>query len=76
VSDWPAWDGKLVAEEVVTLAVQVNGKVRSQIVVAADISEDDAIKAAKTDGKIVPHIEGKTIKKAIYVPGRLVSLVV
>ncbi len=76
VSNWPLWDKKLVAEEVITLAVQVNGKVRSEIVVAADTTKEDAIAAAKQDEKIVPYIEGKKIKKAIYVPGRLVSLVI
>jgi leucyl-tRNA synthetase len=76
VSNWPLWDEKLVTEEVITLAVQVNGKVRSEIVVETDISEADAIEAAKNDEKVAPHLEGKTIKKAIYVPGRLVSLVV
>jgi leucyl-tRNA synthetase len=73
---WPVWDEKLVTEEVITLAVQINGKVRSEIVVEAGISAQDAIAAAKADAKIAPQIEGKDIKKEIYVPGRLVSLVV
>lgn len=76
VSAWPAWDEKLVAEEVITLAVQINGKVRSEIVVPTDISEAEAIEAAKKDVKVAPHLEGKTIKKQIYVSGRLVSLVI
>jgi len=76
ISSWPVWDDKLVTEEIVTLAVQINGKVRSQIVVSTDITEKDAIQTALSDEKIVPHIEGKTVKKSIYVPGRLVSLVV
>jgi leucyl-tRNA synthetase len=76
VSNWPLWDEELVKEEMVTLAVQINGKVRSEIIVEADIDEKSAIEAAKTDDKIALQITGKTIKKAIYVPGRLVSLVV
>jgi leucyl-tRNA synthetase len=76
VSNWPVWNEELVAEEVITLAVQVNGKVRSEIVVEADISEADAIAVAKADEKIAAHLDGRQIKKAIYVPGRLVSLVV
>jgi leucyl-tRNA synthetase len=76
MTNWPLWDEKLVKEDVITLAVQVNGRVRSEIVVEADISEDGAIRAAKSDSRIVPHIEGKTIKKEIYIPGRLVSLVI
>jgi leucyl-tRNA synthetase len=75
ISNWPQWDEKLVAEEVITLAVQVNGKVRSEIVAPTDISEVEAIEAAKADEKIAPLIEGKKLKKQIYVPGRLVSLV-
>jgi leucyl-tRNA synthetase len=76
ISNWPAWDSNLVTEEVITLAIQINGKVRSEIVVPSDISEAQAIEAAKTDEKITPYLEGKEIKKQIYVPGRLVSLVV
>jgi leucyl-tRNA synthetase len=76
ISAWPQWDEKLVTEDIITLAVQVNGKVRSEIVVSADISEAEAIKAAKEDEKIAVQLAGKQIKKAIYVPGRLVSLVV
>ena len=76
VTDWPAWDDNLVAEEFVTLAVQINGKVRSEILVNIDISEAEAIAAAKTDEKVASLIKGKDIKKEIYVPGRLVSLVV
>lgn len=76
ISPWPAWDDKLVSEEVITLAVQINGKVRSEIVVSADISEQDAIDTATQDEKITTYLKGKKIKKALYVPGRLVSLVV
>jgi len=76
ISSWPGWDDKLVAEEIITLAIQINGKVRAEIVVAADVTADDAIAAAKADEKIAAQISGKDIKKEIYVPGRLVSLVV
>ena len=76
VSKWPAWDEALITEEMITLAVQVNGRIRAEIDVAADISEEDAIDAAKKDDKIAELLKGKTIKKTIYVPGRLVSLVI
>jgi leucyl-tRNA synthetase len=76
ISRWPKWDENLVAEEFITIAIQVNGKVRSEVVVNTDISEEDAIAAAKTDEKVAPLIKGKPIKKEIYVPGRLVSLVI
>lgn len=76
LSAWPKWDEELVKEELVTLAVQINGKVRGEIMVEADTTEDKALEAAKADEKIAAQIEGKSIKRVIYVPGRLVSLVV
>jgi leucyl-tRNA synthetase len=76
ISAWPTWDEELVKEDIITLAVQVNGKVRAEILVTAGISEEDAIETAKKDEKIAAYIKGKHIKKAIYVSGRLVSLVV
>jgi leucyl-tRNA synthetase len=76
ISSWPEWDEGLVKDDMVTLAVQINGKVRAEIWVSADISEDDAINEAKNHEKIAENINGKEIKKAIYIPGRLVSLVV
>ncbi len=71
---WPVWDEKLVIEEKVTIAIQINGKVRGEVEVAADITEAEAIEAAKQTA--AKYLAGKQIKKAIYVPGRLVSLVV
>jgi leucyl-tRNA synthetase len=76
ISRWPDWDEELVKEELVTLAVQVNGKVRGEILVSTDISDEEAIGAAKADEKVAEYIKGKHLKKAIYVRGRLVSLVV
>jgi leucyl-tRNA synthetase len=76
ISRWPEWDEELVKEDLITLAVQINGKVRAEILVSADVSEDDAINEAKNHEKVAEHIKGKDIKKTIYVPGRLVSLVI
>ena len=76
ISRWPAWDESLIAEEIITLAIQINGKVRSEINTPADITEKDAIEAAKKDEKIAQLLSGKSVKKAIYVPGRIVSLVI
>jgi leucyl-tRNA synthetase len=73
---WPRWDEDLIKEEMITLAIQINGKVRGEITVAADIANEEAITKAKSDTKIAEYLSGKEIKKAIYVPGRLVSLVV
>jgi leucyl-tRNA synthetase len=73
---WPLWDELLIKQETVTLAIQINGKVRAEIEVPADISEAKAIELAKTSDKVISHLDGKELKKAIYVPGRLVSLVI
>ena len=73
---WPAFDADLAAEEVITLVVQINGKVRTRIEVPADITEEAARETALADGNIQRHIEDKKIRKVIYVPGRLVNIVV
>jgi leucyl-tRNA synthetase len=72
---WPEWDEALATEEVVTLVVQVNGKVRARIEVSADIKEEAAREAALADENVRHHIDGKEIRKVIYVPGRLVNIV-
>ena len=76
VSAWPDWSEELVKEDLITIAVQVNGKVRAELLLPADVSEEEVIKAAQEDEKVAGYLEGKKIKRAIYVPGRLVSLVV
>ncbi len=73
---WPEYDEAKLAVATITLAVQVMGKMRGTIEVAADVSKEDAIAAAKADEKIATHLAGKTIRREIYVPGRLVNLVV
>ncbi len=72
---WPQFDPDLAAEEVITLVVQVNGKVRARLEVPADITEEAAREAALSDANIQRHVAGKEIRKVIYVPGRLVNVV-
>ncbi|MGB4758653.1 MAG: leucine--tRNA ligase [Candidatus Saccharimonadales bacterium] len=76
VSEWPIYDEKYLAEDSITLAVQVNGKVRTEITVASDTSEDAIKHAALEQERIKELLAGKEPKKVIYVPGRLVSVVV
>lgn len=76
LSQWPVWDEELIKERLITLAVQINGKVRAEVLVDIDISEEAAIETAKNDDKVAKILEGKKIKKTVYVPGRLVSLVI
>ena len=73
---WPEFDPDMIAEEVITLVVQINGKVRARIEAPADIAEEAAREAALSNGNIQRHIAGKEIRKIIYVPGRLVNIVV
>jgi leucyl-tRNA synthetase len=73
---WPAYDEAKLTADTITLAVQVSGKLRGTIDVPVNIAEADAIAAAKADEKIAQFLEGKTLRREIYVPGRLVNLVV
>ena len=75
-AQWPAFDEAKCVDSTVEIAVQVNGKVRAKLVVPANISKDDAIAAAKADEVVAKLVEGKTICKEIYVPGKLVNIAV
>jgi len=72
---WPTWDDSYLVEDTITIAVQVNGKVRGDVTVAADASEDD-IKAVALAHENVARFVTSEPKKIIYVRGRLVSVVV
>jgi leucyl-tRNA synthetase len=73
---WPAHDEAKLARDVMMIAVQVGGKLRGQIEVAPDAAEAAILAAAQADAKVQSFLAGKSIKKAIYVKGRLVNLVV
>ena len=73
---WPAYDPELLIEDEIELPVQVNGKLRDKIVVKKDATQADIEAIAKAAPKIAEAIVGKTIKKLIVVPGRLVNIVV
>jgi leucyl-tRNA synthetase len=72
----PEWDPEIAAEDEITLVVQVNGRLRDRIQVPASIEEGAAKQAAIGSEKVMVHTEGKTTVKVIYVPGRLVNIVV
>ncbi len=72
---WPVWDEALIVEDVITIAVQVNGKLRGEIQVAKDTDPEEIKKQALAHENVVRFVEGEP-KKVIYVPGRLVSVVV
>jgi len=75
-ADWPVAQPHLAVDDEVTLAIQVNGKLRDTITVSKGLSEEQAKDAALASEKVQPHIEGKTIRKVIYVQDKLVSIVV
>jgi leucyl-tRNA synthetase len=71
---WPSFDPALAAERTVTVAIQVNGKLRGTVVVAPDAGEDDVYAAAMADRAVARHLTTPP-RKRIYVPGRLMNLV-
>jgi leucyl-tRNA synthetase len=73
---WPEWDEKLAQDEEIPLVVQVNGKVRDKLMVSAGIIEDQARKLALESPKVQVFTTGKAVTQVIYVPGRLVNVVV
>ncbi|MHB1317538.1 MAG: leucine--tRNA ligase [Anaerolineae bacterium] len=72
---WPEWDADLAADEIITLIVQVNGRVRARIEVPAEIDEQAARDAALTHENVQLHLQGHEIQHVVYVPGRLVNIV-
>jgi leucyl-tRNA synthetase len=74
--DFPTADPALLVEETIELPVQVNGKVRGKIAVAAAADDDTVLAAAMAEPNVATHVDGKELRKAIVVPGRMVNLVV
>ena len=73
---WPQWDEKMVTSDEFTLVVQVNGKVRERLSAPVSVTEDEAKKLAMGMPKVRSFLEGREVVKAIYVPGKLVNIVV
>ena len=74
-AQWPTFDEAKTVDDTVEIVLQVMGKVRSRIVIPVDMAKDEVIALAKQDEKIKELIDGKQIKKEIYVPGKLVNIV-
>jgi leucyl-tRNA synthetase len=72
---WPHWDADLAREEVVEVAVQVDGKLRTTLWIAVDNSKDEVLEQVLGLEKVQGHIAGRNIKNVIYVPGRVLNLV-
>ncbi len=75
VSAWPAYDEKYLAEDTVTVVVQVNGRLRAELELPASVDEEQAVNAAKSDKKVDSYLKGHKIIKTIYVPKKLVNFV-
>jgi leucyl-tRNA synthetase len=73
---WPEFDAAALVADEVELPVQVNGKVRDRVTVAVDATEDEVVAAALALPNVVAHTAGRTVRKVVVVPGRLVSVVV
>jgi leucyl-tRNA synthetase len=72
---WPVFDAEIAKDDMITMAIQVMGKTRSTIEVSPDVSKEDFLSQAKADPKVAKHLEGKTIVKEIYVPGKICNFV-
>ncbi|MSN25716.1 MAG: leucine--tRNA ligase [Geobacter sp.] len=75
-TSWPEYDRNAVIDEEVLVVVQVNGKLRSKVTVAVDTGEEELKALAMADEKVLLFTEGKTVRKIIYVPGKLINIVV
>ncbi len=73
--DWPKYDLRLIKDEIVSIAVQVNGKIRGHINIERDLDENDCLKAALDLENVQRHIDAKKIKKTIFIKNKLISIV-
>ena len=73
---WPIFDPRYLEEDRITIVVQVNGKLRSRIEAVRDISDEDLKELALKDERVLQHLKGKELKKAIVVKNKLINLVV
>ncbi len=73
--EWVSYDEQKCQDSVIEMVVQVNGKIKTKLKVSVEITKEQAI-AAKSDEKVIAAIEGKTIIKEIYVPGKLINIVI
>ncbi len=76
MASWPQWDEAKTVDSSVEYAVQIMGKLRGTVMAPADAERDEVLSLVKADGKIAPFLDGKQIVKEIFVPKKLVNLVV
>jgi leucyl-tRNA synthetase len=73
---WPTFDAALVKDDVVEIGVQVNGKLRGVVQLAVDASQEAAMEAAKGEANVASHLAGKSVKKVVYVAGKILNVIV
>ena len=74
-ASWPAYDESKLVDNEVEIVIQINGKVRAKLQVPADISKEEMEKTVMENGKVLEQIDGKTVRKVIAIPGKLVNIV-
>jgi leucyl-tRNA synthetase len=72
---WPAWDPGLLHDDTLELPVQVSGKTRGKVHVARGAGEEDVAAAARADEALKRFLDGKAVRKVVYVPNRLINFV-
>jgi leucyl-tRNA synthetase len=73
---WPAANGDLAKDDEVEVPVQVNGKLRGKLKVAVDTTQEALLKLAQAESSVSQHLDGKRVVKVVYVPNKLLNLVV
>jgi len=76
ISEWPSWDKNLVQDEEIKIAVQINGKVKTEIMIKIDDSEEEIKKQILSNEIVLKYVGDKEVKKVIYVKNRLVNIVI
>ena len=74
-TEWPEWLSRWIAEDVVTIVVQVNGKLRGRVEVSREADKESVEEAAMALEPVKAQLEGRTLRKIIVVPGKLVNIV-
>jgi leucyl-tRNA synthetase len=75
-TSWPTWEESLTVEDEVEVVVQIGGKTRSKVSVPRDAGQDQVVAAAHRDATVKRFVEGKEVRKVVYVKNRLLNLVV
>ena len=75
-TSWPSYDEDKLSFDSFEMPVQINGKVRGKVLMSKEANKEDALKAAREDKNIKSYIEAKEVKKIIYVPGKILNIVI